>query len=461
MILPMIVAADVTYIEGRFERDVAVELDSDSGRILRLHRGGLPAGATRLPDCALLPGFVNVHSHAFQRLMRGRTQWRLPNSPASDFWSWREAMYAALQQLDPDEVFAVSRFCFLEMLKAGYTTVGEFHYLQRDPNGAPYADPLELHNAVLEAARQAGIRIVLINTAYAAGGVKQSLRPTQRRFNTPDLSEFLSQCERLRARVAESDNATMAVAPHSVRAVAAEWLKPIHDWAVHANVPFHVHVSEQIAEVEACVAAYGLRPVELLNDAGVLDARTTAVHATHLAVQEIALLARARATVCACPTTERDLGDGFLQGTALHAAGVRIVIGSDSQTVIDPWEEVRLIEYHERLRKNERVLLTRAAGGRLAVAPELLCFGTSDGARALQVDAGAISEGKVADMVAVDLTHVQLAGWTDENLDELLALSASAAVVKDVWVAGRRVIAGQSHNDQETIIDAFNRVAAR
>ena len=455
------IAADLTYIDGKFERAVALELDATGGRITRVHRGPAASGATRLTNCALLPGFVNVHSHAFQRLIRGRTQWRPAQSPPSDFWSWREAMYAALQRLEPDDVFVVSRFCFVEMLKAGFTSVGEFHYLQRDPNGAAYADPLELHNAVLAAAREAGIRIVLINTAYATGGVKQTLRPTQRRFNTPDVNEFLANCERLRNQVARQDNATMAVAPHSVRAVAVDWLKPIHEWATRADVPFHMHVSEQTGEVEACAAAYGLRPVELLHDAGVLDARLTAIHATHLAVQEIALLARARATVCACPTTERDLGDGFLQAASLHAAGVRVGIGTDSQTVIDPLEEIRLIEYHERLRKTERVLLARKDAERVAVAPELLCYGTIDGARALRIDAGSLAAGKLADFVTVDLTHVQLAGWADDNLDALLALSASAAVIKDVWVGGRQVITNCAHRDEDRIMTDFSRVAAQ
>jgi formimidoylglutamate deiminase len=241
--------------------------------------------------------------------------------------------------------------------------------------------------------------------------------------------------------------------------VPVGWLNPIHEWATRAGVPFHMHVSEQIAEVEACVAAYGLRPVEVLNDAGVLDARVTAVHATHVAVQEIALLARAQATVCACPTTERDLGDGFLPAASLHAAGVRIAIGTDSQTVIDPLEEIRLIEYHERLRKTERVLLTQTHADRLSVAPELLSYGTRSGSHALQLEAGELAAGKLADMIAVDLDDVQLAGWSPSNLDAMLALSASAAVVTDVWVGGRHVISGGSHDAMERIQTDFRRVA--
>lgn len=432
------ITADLTYINGKFERDVAVAYDDASGRITSVHRGA--AGADRLSGRALLPGFVNVHSHAFQRAIRGKTQWRPMDAPASDFWSWRDAMYSALLPMSPDDVYETSLLCFREMLLAGFTSVGEFHYLQRDPEGNRYDNPLELHEAVLHSAQDAGIRIVLINTAYASGGVQMPLRPSQRRFNTPTLDEFLNTCDMLRQRVQEFPNTTMAVAPHSIRAVDREWLGPIHDWAVAVGVPMHMHVSEQAAEVEACVGAYQRRPVELLYDVGVLDARLTAIHATHVAVHEIALLARSRTTVCACPSTERDLGDGFLPATSLHAAGARIAIGTDSQSVIDPLEEIRLIEYHERLRRNERVLLSETDGDRATIAPTLLRYATEAGAAALQLEAGAIADGKLADFVAVDLDNIQLAGWTDSSLDAMLALSACAPlVVSDVWVGGKRV----------------------
>jgi formimidoylglutamate deiminase len=369
-------------------------------------------------------------------------------------------MYAAALRRTPGDVFRISRFCFLEMLNAGFTSVGEFHYLQRDESGAAYRDELELHNAVLAAAAELGIRIVLINTAYATGGVTQPLRSTQRRFSTPSLDGYLAVCEQLRTLVGGMERATMAVAPHSLRAVPVDWLKAVHDWAEAADVPMHMHVSEQIAEVDACSSIYRKRPIELLNDLGVLDARFTAVHATHLAVQEIALLARARASVCACPSTERDLGDGILPTVSLHTAGVHIAIGTDIQSVIDPFEEIRLLEYHERLRRNERVLLGTKVGDRTAVAPTLLGYGSLGGARCLQLEAGELADGRLADMVAVDLQHVQLAGWSLDNLDALLALSASAAVVSDVWVGGRHVIRNRSHGMAEKIVREFERVAS-
>lgn len=435
--------ADLTYLDGRFERNAAVSYDDATGRITRVLRGVDAAQATdsqRLAQRALMPGFINVHSHAFQRAIRGKTQWRPASAPPSDFWSWRETMYEAVLGMSPEDVYDISKLCFTEMLRAGYTSVGEFHYLQRDPDGEPYENPLELHEAVLRAAGDAGIRIVLINTAYATGGVMKPLRPPQRRFNTPDLDAFLATSEALRGRVRDFFNATMAVAPHSIRAVNREWLKPIHVWAADADVPMHMHVSEQTLEVETCAAAYGRRPIELLDDEEVLDARFTAIHATHVAMNEIALLARSRASVCACPSTERDLGDGFLQASSLHTAGARIAIGTDSQSVIDPFEEMRLIEYHERLRRNERVLLSYVNDGIASVAPTLLQYATIGGARALQLDAGEIAEGKLADFVAIDLEQMQLAGWTDDSLDAMLTLSASAPlVIADTWVGGRRI----------------------
>lgn len=419
---------------------MAVEYDDASGRITRVHTEGKRPRATRLRGRALLPGFINVHSHAFQRAIRGRTQWRPANSQPSDFWSWRDAMYEAVLAMSPDDVYNVSRGCFTEMLRTGYTSVGEFHYLQRDPAGQPYANPLELHEAVLRAAQDTGIRIVLINTAYATGGVLKPLRPAQRRFNTPDLDDFLSDCDKLLRLIADMPNASMAIAPHSIRAVPREWLKPIHEWSRRNDVPVHMHVSEQTLEVETCAAAYKRRPVELLFDEGLLDTRFTAVHATHVAMNEIALIARARATVCACPTTERDLGDGFLQAASMQGANVCIAVGSDSQTVIDPLEEVRLIEYHERLRRNERIVLNEPHGDKALLAPLLLKIATANGARALKLDAGVIAEGALADFAVIDLDHYQLAGWTEDTLAEMIALSASApAIVADTMVGGRTI----------------------
>ncbi len=483
---------DLLYRDGRFEAGLALEYDPGSGRIVRIGpaaevivdadarvaaieelegearaiggAGAGPAGAgvERLPARALVPGFVNAHSHAFQRLIRGRTQWRPATVPRADFWSWREAMYTAALAMHPEDVFLASRFCFLEMLRAGVTSVGEFHYLHRDPEGRRYLEPNELAHRVLDAAAEVGIRIALLNVCYGTGNIGRALRPEQRRFATPELDEYLRDTAELRDAFHGDARVTVGVAPHSVRAVPREWLGPLHAWAAERDVALHMHVSEQPREVEECVEAYGLRPVELLASEDVLDERFTAVHATHLTLEEVALLGDVGATVCACPTTERDLGDGFLPGAELLDAGVAVALGSDSHTVIDPFEEMRLVEYHERLLRLRRVVLAVPAGhGRLEVAPLLLELGTEAGARSLRIDAGRLEAGRLADLVAVDLDHPAVAGWTPETLLAVLTLSAPPDVVADAWVGGVRRLASRRHAIDAEAAASFRDVASR
>jgi formimidoylglutamate deiminase len=457
-----VLEADLTYINGAFQSEIGVEVDEASGNITRIGPSKDFRGErVRLRDRALMPGFVNVHSHSFQRLIRGRTQWRPLRSAPSDFWSWRDEMYTAALSLNADDIYDVARLCFLEMVLSGTTTVGEFHYLQHDESGTPYGDPLELHKRVMQAANDVGIRIVVLNTAYVTGGVGAQLRWTQRRFNTPELDRFLNDCEELKRATSRYHNASMGIAPHSVRAVPREWLKPLAAWARISDVPLHMHVSEQLGEVEACAAAYGMRPIEVLAAEGVLDGRLTAIHATHISTHEVALLARARAVVGACPGTERDLGDGFLPATSLHAAGVRVAIGSDSQTIIDPLEEVRLIEYHERLRRMERVLLGSSTAERVEIAPTLLRTATVHGAASLRVNAGAIEPGRAADLVTVDLEDITLTGFDQTNLDALIALSAHPAIVQDVWVGGKQVVSERMHRDATDIAHRYRNVVER
>lgn len=432
---------DLLYRNSRFERGLAVRVDEAAGTIVDVVDADTDPGGDvveRLTGRALIPGFVNAHSHAFQRRIRGHTQWRPADQPEADFWSWREAMYAATLELTPDEVEESARRCFLEMLRAGYTTVGEFHYLQNAPDGTPYDDPTELATRVIAAAKDVGIRIALLNVCYAAAGPNQPLRAEQRRFGTPDLDAFLAATDALHAAHAADPLVSVGAAPHSVRAVPRAWLAPIGEWARARRIPCHMHLGEQPAEVEASLAAWGLRPVALAAAEGLIDERFTAVHATHIDDQEVAALAAAGATVCACPSTERDLGDGFLPSRRLIDAGVPIAIGTDSQTRIDPFDELRTIEYHERLRTQRRVVLAERQGERLEVAPRLLRIGAEGGARALGVDAGRIARGALADLVAIDLDHLELEGWDDAALPALLALCASPAVVAGVWVGGER-----------------------
>jgi formimidoylglutamate deiminase len=460
------IIADYVYRGTAFEPGLAILLADEPGPIADV----VPAGdledtadraleIVRMPARAIVPGFVNAHSHAFQRLLRGHTQWRPVDSPNADFWSWRDAMYRAALALSPDDIYQVARFCFIEMLRAGYTSVGEFHYLQRAADGAPYAEPNELALRVIAAAEDAGLRICLLNVAYARSGIDQPLAAEQRRFATPDLDAYLAATADLAKTVQDRRLASVGVAPHSVRAVPRGWLAPLHAWAKERDAAFHIHVAEQPAEVDACCAGYGLRPVELLAREGVVGPELAAVHATHLSADEVALLGGARATIVVCPTTERDLGDGMLPAAELIAAGARLALGSDSHTILDPFEEMRLVEYHERLRQLRRIVLGESDNGRLSAAPVLLTAATRAGARALRLHAGAIEADALADFVAIDLQHRALAGWTTASLPAFLAFSAPADIVTDVWVDGVQRVRDRTHDLEEDAMSAFHTLA--
>jgi formimidoylglutamate deiminase len=457
-----ILIPDLLYRDDAFYPGLAVEIDETTGRIERvLHRLEIRGGdVIELPGRALMPGFVNCHSHTFQRLIRGRTQWKPSGPSSSDFWSWRSSMYNAVLNIQPDALYDVARFCFLEMLRAGYTAVGEFHYLQRDPAGIPYTDPNELAHHVIRAAESVGIRICLLNVCYATGGINEPLWAEQRRFATPELDAFCDATDQLWRGAVHKPLMTVGVAPHSVRAVPREWLGRLHAFSAEREMPFHMHVSEQPAEVQACVTEYGMTPLALLASERVIGSSFTAVHGTHLTDEEIALLGDASANVCLCPTTERDLGDGLARVAEMLRARVSLCIGSDSQTVIDPLEELRSIEYHERLRLLRRVVVANSHGDheRFETAPLLLSIGSRAGARSLGLNAGAFETGMLADFVAVDLDHAALVGWQPDSLAALITLSAPASVISDVWVNGVLRIRNGRHIDDDSITASYRTV---
>jgi formimidoylglutamate deiminase len=380
-------------------------------------------------------------------------------------------MYGIALALEAEDVYDVSRFCFLEMLRTGVTAVGEFHYLHHQRDGKAYADPNELALRVSAAAEAVGLRIALLNVCYARGGIGEPLEDRQRRFRASSLDGFLERTERLHDLVSTAGGVrrpderlvTVGVAPHSVRAVPRDWLPALRGWAVERDAPIHMHVSERPTEVAQCEREHGLRPVELLAEDGLLDERFTTVHATHLTDHEVRLLGDSAASVCACPTTERDLGDGFLRGLDLLHAGTPICLGTDSHTSLDFLAEMRLVEYHERLQRLERVTITDdTAGGaeRLRVAPRLLEMATVAGARSLRLDAGRIAPGSLADLVALDLDHHSLAGWTDDTLAAMVTLSATPGIVRDVWVGGLRRLEDRTHSAEEEITARFEAVAS-
>jgi formimidoylglutamate deiminase len=411
----------------------------------------------------VLPGFVNAHSHAFQRVLRGHVEDR-----GGDFWAWRERMYHAALELDPDDVRIASRAAFLEMLRAGFTGVAEFHYLHHDSSGKPYADASELARAVLEAAAEVGIRICLLETAYARAGAGAALDPAQRRFADSSPADFLKRAGDLRGRIESGawPLASFGVALHSVRALPREWLAEIGRWAVRLDATLHMHVAEQPAEVEACLAEHGRRPVELVDELGLLSRRFTAVHAIHVSEGEIGLLGRSGAGVCACPSTEGNLGDGFVRAARFIQARIPLCFGTDSHASIDPFPEMRETEYRERLRSGTRrgaagaaqLLEAATAGGarRVGWAPD---EGAAGGERKTPV--GRLETGFAADLVVIEEGDPALAGADPGSLAGHLVFGGSPRLVRDVYVAGRRVIESGRHAREETIAEEFRKLQTR
>ncbi len=423
------------------ESGVLVALDGE--RIASVETGcaGPPAGATRL-DGLTLPGFANAHSHAFHRALRGSTQ-----RGGGTFWTWREDMYALAARLDPDSYRNLARATFGEMALAGITAVGEFHYLHHGPGGAPYDDPNEIGAALIAAAREAGIRVTLLDTCYLQGGVGEPLNEVQRRFADADADAWADRVDGL----SDADGVRIGAAIHSVRAVDPASAARVAAWAAELERPLHAHVSEQPAENVACLDAYRATPVGVLEEAGALGTGFTAVHATHLTGPDVAALGGCGGHCCLCPTTERDLADGIGPASALAAAGATLALGSDSHAVIDQLEEARAMELDERLASGER--------GRLPAA-ELLRAATAGGHAALGwPEAGVIAAGAYADLVTIRLDGVRLAGTTPETALEGVVFAATAADVDGVVCGGREVVREGRHVELDVATELRESIA--
>jgi formimidoylglutamate deiminase len=441
------------YRNGSFVSGKSLFVD-DAGRIAEAAEA---AERIDLAGKALLPGFINAHSHSFQRLIRGRAESRAVSG--KDFWSWRNTMYQAAAQLSPEDVYDVARMCFLEMVRAGITTVGVFHYLHNAPDGTPYDDPNLLAHQVIAAAQSVGLRIVLLRSAYLRSGYQLPSDPGQRRF-FEQADAFLSNIGTLRMQyAADSMDVRFGVAPHSIRAVPLEELREIVSWARDNSLPVHMHVAEQIAENTACQHEYGCTPVELLAKEDLLGQDFVAVHAIHLNAPEMTALADAHAIVCSCPTTERNLGDGIVPVDALMKLGVRHALGSDSQAQIDSLEDARQLDYHLRLAQQQRAMLDQIDGR--PIASRLLDCATIHGAQALGIPSGSMGSGEYGDMISVDLNDLSVAGHTSETLLPLLVFGANRTAIRDVVVNGKIILRDGRHPLEEEIVSRYQALYRR
>jgi formimidoylglutamate deiminase len=447
---------DLIFADGRFRSGVALECDHN---VIRVCDAAEVEEPIRLKNRALLPGLVNAHSHAFQRVIRGRTERRSQNTTDS-FWTWREQMYAAANRLTPEDIYAASRMAFLEMALSGITAVGEFHYIHHAPDGSRYADRNILEREVIRAARDVGLRIALLRVAYARAGYQRAPDPQQIRFIEDTPEEYLTSLEELLAAPElKNGDAWVGVAPHSVRAVPLEYLKTIVGFANSRRLVVHMHVAEQTAEVQACIEEYGRSPVALLDTEGLLSERVTAVHAIHVTPKAVSAFARGRANVCACPTTERNLGDGVVPVDAYFQAGVAVSLGSDSQIQIDLLEDARELEYHLRLQQTARNVLAPANEvDESALARKLFNCATISGATSLGFDGGSLEPGSPADFFTVDLDDPSIAGSTTENLLANVVFSLSRTAIKDIVVGGKQIVADGRHARQDEIVNAFRRI---
>jgi formiminoglutamate deiminase len=399
---------------------------------------GLAAGTVRLAGLTL-PGLANAHSHAFHRVLRGVAQ-----AGQGTFWTWRERMYEVAARLEPDGYLALARAVYAEMALAGVTCVGEFHYLHHAAGGVRYGDPNEMGRALIEAAAQAGLRITLLDTCYLSGGLapdgrQEPLAGTQVRFGDGDGDRW---ARRVHAFGADghgmlAGHARLGVAIHSVRAVPPGQMHPVVAVSHAYGAPLHVHLSEQPAENQACLAAHGVTPTKVLDQVGVLGPRTTAVHATHVSNADIEILGGSRTAVCLCPTTEADLADGIGPAAALASAGCPLSLGSDSHAVIDLLEEARRVEMGERLQSGQRGNFSAAALARAATADGHACLGWPE--------AGEIAPGALADLVTVTLDSPRLAGATAATALESVIFAGTAADVRNVVVSGRDVVRDGRH----------------
>ncbi len=439
-------------LETGWQRDVLIEID---GRTIKSITAGVsePVGAERIAGAAV-PGVANVHSHAFQRAMAGLAERRGPDD--DDFWTWREVMYRFLARLTPEDVEAIAAMAYVEMLEAGFTAVGEFHYLHNAPDGARYADPAEMGGRIVAAAQASGIGLALLPSFYAHGGCGgRPPTPGQARFLS-DIDSFSTLMEASRRHVDRLDGAVLGLAPHSLRAVDAPELATLLDkWT---EGPVHIHAAEQTREVDESLSWSGARPVQWLLDNANVDERWCLIHCTHMTDDESRQLARTGAVAGLCPITEANLGDGIFEARRYLDAGGRIAVGSDSNVRIALNEELRTLEYGQRLRERARNRLGPAGA---SIGRHLFDAARRGGVQALGITAVELAAGRAADIVVLDALQAALAGRTGDALLDAWIFAGGDGCVRDVFVGGQRVVEAGAHRRRHEILPRFRAAMRR
>jgi formimidoylglutamate deiminase len=441
--------ADCLWTPQGWAPGTTLEVDDD-GKLMRVTEGE----GERLGRW-VLPGMPNLHSHAFQRAMAGLAE-RKGKSDDS-FWTWRETMYAFAATIGPDELQAIAAQLYVEMLKSGYTQVCEFHYLHHQPDGTPYAQPEAMSLALIEAAREAGIALTLLPVLYMSGGFDgRPLGPRQCRFGH-DVPSYLRLLETLKTH--ENDKVRIGIALHSLRAVPEEAMRLVLGNDATKTCPIHIHIAEQIGEVQDCLATRGARPVQWLFDHAPVDARWTLVHATHLSEQEMAQIARSGAVAGLCPTTEANLGDGLFPLAGYLDAKGTLGIGSDSHISVSPVEELRWLEYGQRLSTRHRNIAARHQGD--SVGETLWRAALRGGAQASGLPIGQLREQARADLLVLDDRAPLLAARDERSLIDSFLFAGNAPLVRDVMVGGEWQVRGFVHRDEERIAARYRSVMER
>jgi len=450
---PQIIWADQALTSVGWQDHVRIQIGSD-GRIEQLD-----AGVARQGSCvgALLPSPANLHSHAFQRAMAGLTERPSPDGGADqhdNFWSWRTLMYRFLDQLTPDDIETISAFVYMQMLEAGFSSVGEFHYLHHQPDGTPYSNLAETSERICAAASETGIGLTLLPVLYQRGGCDdRALSDQQRRFGN-DTTRFERLIEQAALTVRSvGDDCVIGVAPHSLRAVSPQNMQLVAD--LIGKGPVHIHVAEQTAENEEVKATMGQTPVQWLLEHCAVNERWCLVHATHMSLDETVSLAASGAVAGLCPITEANLGDGIFNGAAYLKAGGRFGIGSDSNVRISLTEELRTLEYSQRFRERARTVLSHSDS---STGRTLYECAVSGGAQALGRQAGTIAVGQLADLTALDTAHIELTDLRADYLLDSAIFAADDRLITDVWSAGRHCVTHGQHNKHDAITNRYKAV---